>query len=147
MRITEIIGKKYYHGSSDNLPIGTILTARVGYESDWEHTDFYNVLEHYRPSNQLSHKQSVFMCDNPDDLDAAGGGTDWVFTLKPLGPVQKHDLNWSSEISCLIGDGFTIDSKEVEQAAKNYWSGVPHTDESLWEYLTPSAIILDVEPF
>ena len=147
MRIYEITSKIYYHGSSIYLPVGTILKARAEYESDWEHTDFYNVLEQYRPSNQLSHKQSVFMCDNSDDLDSAGGGTEWVFTLKPLGPVQRHDMNWSSEISCLIGDGYAQDSLEVKEAAQKYWAGKPHFNESLWEYLTPSARIIEVEPF
>ena len=113
MRIDEIT-QTYYHGSSNYLPVGTILNARDEYESDWQHTDFYSILEKYRPSDQLSHKQSVFMCDNSDDLDSAGGGTEWVFTLEPLGPVQRHDMNWSSEISCLVSDGYSQDSPEGE---------------------------------
>ena len=147
MRIDEITNRKYYHGSSIHLPVGAILKARDEYEAEWQHTDFYNILEHYRPANQLSHKQSVFMCDNSDDIDSAGGGTDWMFTLKPLGLVQKHDLNWSSEISCLISDGFAPNSEEIEDAARKYWAGIPHHNESLWEYLTPSALIIAVEPF
>ena len=87
------------------------------------------------------------MCDNIDDLDAGGGGTEWVFTVKPLGIVQKHDMNWGSQIDCLVSDGFTVDSSEIQNAAKNYWGGIPHTDESLWEYLTLKAEILAVEQF
>lgn len=147
MRINEITNKIYFHGSSDHLPVGTILKARDAYESDWGHTDFYRILELYRPAGQLSHKQSVFMCDNPDDIDSAGGGTDWMFTLIPLGPVQKHDMNWSSEISCLLSDGYKLDSDEIKDAAQKYWAGSPHYNESLWEYLTPSAKIITVEPF
>jgi len=148
MKLEEITSKRYYHGSYTQLPVGTILNARnEDYEADWKGTDFYNILERYRPEGQLSHKQSVFMCDNPDDIDAAGGGTDWMFTLKALGPVQRHDLNWSSEISVLISDGYAADSPEVKEAAENYWAGVPHHNESLWEYLTPSAQIIAVEPF
>lgn len=139
---------KFYHGSMDELPVGTILTPRLDdYEKDWGSTDFYHVLEKYRPSNMLSHKESVFMVDNEDDVDVAGGGTDWLFTVKPLGPIQKHDLNWSSEISMLISEGYSIDSKEVINAANNYWLGVAHPNESVWEYLTPKVEIIKVEEY
>lgn len=87
------------------------------------------------------------MVGDPDDIDLAGGGTEWVFTVIPLGPVQRHDLNWSSEISMLISDGYAIDSPEVQIAAERYWAGVPHTDEQVWEYLTPAAKIIAVEPY
>jgi hypothetical protein len=137
----------YYHGSMDELPVGTVLTPRDNYETNWSNTDFYAALEHYRPKHMLGHSQSVFMCDNADDIDLAGGGTEWVFTVKPHGKIERHDLNWGSEISMLISDGYAIDSPEVEHAAKNYWAGVPHTDEQVWEYLTPAATIIAVEPY
>lgn len=138
----------YYHGSMDHLPVGTVLKSRgADYEQDWAHTDFYSALEKYRPSHILSHSQAVFMVADPDDVDLAGGGTEWLFTVKPLGPVSKHDVNWSSEISMLTGDGHDVDSPEVQKAAENYWAGVPHPNESVWEYLTPSAEILKVEEY
>ena len=43
------------------LPVGTILKPNVNYEENWSTTDFYDVLEHYRPKDMLSHKNSVFM--------------------------------------------------------------------------------------
>lgn len=136
----------FYHGSYDELPVGTILKPRGdAYEADWNNTDFYEILEKYRPPGMLSHKNAVFMCDNPDDVDMAGGATDWLFTVEPLGPVQRHDLNWGSEISCLISDGGSED--ELKEAALNYWNGVPHHDENVWEYLTTSAKILAVEEY
>ena len=140
--------KTYYHGSMEPLPVGTILRPNPEYEKNWQSTDFYNALEFNKPAGMLSHKDSVFMCDNTDDIDAAGGGTEWLFTVKPLGPVQRHDVNWSSEISMLISDhDMTFDDPEVEQAADNYWQGVPHPNEQVWEYLTPSAEIIAVEPY
>ena len=139
--------KNFYHGSMISLPVGTILVPRFNYEENWKDTDFYLALEHYRPSNMISHKSGVFMCDNPDDVDAAGGGTEWLFTVQPLGPIQRHDLNWGSEISCLISDGHPIDSEEVSHAAQNYWAGVPYHSENVWEYLTPRAKILKVEEY
>lgn len=147
MKLNEIQSKIFYHGSEIELPVGTILKASNDYENRWQDNNFYQILEKFRPSNQLSHKQCVFMCDNPDDLAAAGGGTEWVFTLKPLGIVQKHDMNWGSEIDCLVSDGFSVDSPAVQKAAENYWNSIPHTNESLWEYLTLKAQILKVEPF
>jgi hypothetical protein len=151
MKASDLI-KKYYHGSNTKLPVGTILRPNPNYESDWSHTDFYQVLEDNRPENMLAHKHSVFMCDNPDDIDNAGGGTEWMFTVVPLGPVQRHDLNWGSEISMLVGDEPENSSsyqlrQKIRKAAQNYWNGVPHHSESVWEYLTPSAKIIAVEPY
>ena len=146
MRLDEI-DQTFYHGSMEELPVGTILTPRDNYEQDWGNTDFYSVLEKYRPANQLSHSQSIFMCHDPDDVDLAGGGTEWLFTVVPLGPVQKHDINWSSEISMLTSDGYAVDSPEVKNAAEKYWAGVPHYNESVWEYLTPKARITAVEEY
>lgn len=150
MRATEFLTesiKVYYHGSYDKLPVGTILTPRDDYEDRWKHTDFYGPLEMYRPPNMLSHNKSVFMCDNPDDVDLAGGATDWLFTVAPLGPVQKHDMNWSSEISSLISLGHDYDSEEVMDAARSYWAGEESPNEPLWEYLTTSAKIIKVEEY
>lgn len=138
----------YYHGSMDHLPVGTVLKPRgTDYEQDWAHTDFYTALEKHRPDHMLSHKHAVFMVADPDDVDLAGGGTEWLFTVKPLGPISKHDMNWSSEISMLMGDGHDVDSADVRKAAENYWAGVPHPNESVWEYLTPAAEILKVEEY
>jgi hypothetical protein len=150
MRAKEITnqGKKlYYHGSSIKLPVGTILRPQLGYEERWSHTDFYNILEMYRPANMLSHANSVFMCDNPDDVDLAGGATDWLFTVIPLGQVQRHDMNYSSEISSLVSLGHDFDSEEIKEAAEDYWAGIESPNEVIWEYLTPAAKILKVERY
>lgn len=139
--------KVYYHGSSIELPVGTILRPRPGYEERWGNTDFFGVLEMYRPPNKLSHAQSVFMVGDPDEVDLAGGGTEYLFTVVPLGPVQRHDLNYSSEISSLISLGFDIDSPEIQDAAEDYWAGIESPNEVLWEYLTPAAKIVKVEEY
>lgn len=145
-RISELSKKKYFHGSGIELPVGTILVPQENYEANWQHIDFYPILEKYRPKNMLAHKDAVFMCDNEDDVDLAGGSTEYLFTVVPLGKVEKHDLNWSSEISCLVGDN-PKDWNKIKEAADNYWAGVPHFNESVWEYLTPSAKILKVEEY
>lgn len=145
MRLFEL-NTIYLHGSHSELPIGTILKSRGDeYEADWGNTSFYHALEKYKPSKYLSHKDAVFMVDNDEDLDLAGASLDYVYQVQPMGPVYKHDINWGSEISGLIDDGYSIDSLEVKNAAINYWNGIPHFNESVWEYLTTSAkIIKDV---
>lgn len=149
MRYNQLIENiTYYHGSNIFLPINTILTPRMSdYEKDWGNTDFYKVLHKYKPNNKLAHHQAVFMVSNQDDIDLAGGGTEYMFTVKPLGPIQKHDINWSSEISSLISEGYNINSPEVINAANNYWNSIPHQDENVWEYLTTKAIITKVEKY
>ena len=139
--------KTFYHGSNQILPIGTILTPRDDYENDWMGTDFYSALEKHRPRDKLAHRESVFMVADPDDIDLAGGGTEYMFTVEPIGVIHRHDLNWSSEISMYIGDGYDINSPEVTNAARMYWKGVPHPAESVWEYLTPRARIIKVEEY
>ncbi len=142
--------KRYFHGSMDYLPVGTILAPKHNYEKEWSDTDFYQILETVRSkefSGMLGHKDGVFMTDNEDDVDNAGGGTEWLFEVLPLGKVEKHDLNWSSEISMHVSDGLTIKDAPVMNAARNYWKGIPHTDENVWEYITPKARILSVEEF
>jgi hypothetical protein len=87
------------------------------------------------------------MCDNDEDVDLAGGGTEYLFVVEPLGKIEKHDVNWSSEISMLISDGLEIDNPKVISAATNYWNGTPHYNEQVWEYLTPFAKIISVEEY
>lgn len=147
MKVFEV-QEHFYHGSSKYLDVGTILTPRnQDYEADWGDSDFYKILEFYRPQDKLGHSNSVFMTDNIDDVDLASGGSEWLFTVVPLGPVQRHDLNWSSEISALVQEGYNVDSSEIKSAAEKYWNGVPHPNESLWEYLTSRAKIVHVEEY
>jgi len=148
MQIFEVSNNTYYHGSMDYLQPGTVLTPRPNYEDRWGGTDFYTALEKHRPSDKLAHKDAVFMCQNENDVDLAGGGTEYLFTVVPSTTQEKHDMNWSSEISMLISDGHSIDSDVVKNAAKKYWNGEPHhSGESVWEFLTPTATIVDVEEY
>lgn len=142
-------GKKYYHGSSENLSVGTILTpGDDDYEDNWGSNLWFQALEYWRPNEYLPHKMSVFMVDNEDDIDNAGGGTDYIFTVRPIGDVQRHDMNWMSEIGGLLEDeGIDYGHDEIRELALNYWHGVPHTNESVWEYLAPEAVIVHSEPY
>ena len=138
----EQTGKKYYHGSFDKLPVDTILRPQTGYEKNWGGNQFYQVLEKYRPPNMVSHKNAVFMCDNLEDIDLAGGADHFIYEVMPLGPVEKHDLNWSSEISMLADEEGPNQELALKKAAEHYWNGDPHYNESVWEYLTTNAKII-----
>lgn len=138
---------RFFHGTSAPLETNYILEGRGdSYESDWGHTDFYQVLEKYRPPGFLSHKEAVFLCHHPDHIDAAGGNTDYICEMKVLGSIDRHDMNWSSQISILMSEGHT-DSQEIQECAYNYWHGVPHPDDNMWEYLTQKVIVLSCAPF
>lgn len=140
--------KLYYHGSNDDLPVGTILIpGEDDYEDNWGRNPWYQALAKYRPQKYRPHSWSVFMVDNEDDIDNAGGGTDYMFTVEPIGDVERHDMNWMSEIGGILDNGGNIESDEVKQMALNYWNGVPHPNESVWEYLAPKAKIVRSEPF
>jgi hypothetical protein len=136
--------KTYFHGSYEQLPVGTILKPKENYEEIWGETDFYFVLEKYRPQHLLPHKESVFMCDNPQDIDNTGGGTDWLFTVLPDEYIQKHDQSWCSEISLLIDND--ENQELIEQYAFNYWNGIS-SENPVWEYLTKQAKIIVVEEY
>ena len=131
----------YLHASLEELNVGTILKPKDNYVEHWEKTDFYNILEKYRPPHMLAHHESVFMCETAEDLDNCMGG-EYIFEIKPHQKIEKHDMNWSSEVSMLVCDN--APEEKIKMAAENYWNGVPHTNESLWEYLTPSAEIIAV---
>ena len=138
---------RYFHGSAHHFETETILRGRCdAYHQDWSGTDFYRILEANRPSGSLPHAMAVFMASD-DDLDNAGGSTDWVLELDPIGLVRRHDLNWSSQISCLVADGYPDDHPKVVDAARQYWMGTPHPDESVWEYLAQEARVVTSTPW
>lgn len=143
--------KSYFHGSFTALPIGTVLKPSVDYKQRWEHCDFYQVLEYYRPNCALAHHHAVFMCSSPDDIDAAGGATDYLFTLKPQGVIEKHDMAWGTEIGCYMCDKalsvqMALQDEKIQEMAFNYWNGIS-TNDPVWEFLTPSATITHAEAF
>jgi len=138
----------FFHGSYDPVDVGTVMTGRGdAYENDWKHTDFYAVLEDNRPDGKLAHRDAVFLVDNVDDLDNAGAPTEFILEVSPSGPPSRHDMGWSSRISCLLSEGFAADSPHVKKAAAGYWSGEPFDHDSVWEYLVESVTVRACYPF
>ena len=144
MKIFEVVNKNFYHGSYDKLEPGTVLTPKgKDYEAAWGGTGFYGALEKHRPPEQLAHKEGVFMVANPDDVDNAGGATDYIYAVVPMGEPQRHDMNWGTAISSLLDNGARLNDSEIKFAADQYWSGKPHPDgNSVWEFIAPRAKIV-----
>jgi len=147
MKIRQISNISFFHGSYDKLPEGTILTPERGsFVYSQDKMDSHFKLEQFRPPEFLSRNHAVYMCTDIDDIDLSGGATDRVYLVVPLGKVEKHDLNWMTEIDLIISNASSDNAQEDEEtiekvkiAALNYWNGVPHYNESVWEYLTESA--------
>lgn len=140
----------FFHGSDNFLPVDTILSPNeIDYHNKWKSLDSYIILEKYRPKNKLPHNKSVFMVKNDSLIDAAGGGNEYVFTVIPLGRVERHDMAWGTKISMLLSEGVKEDDWQIKQCAENYWDGTPYFDKSmsLWEYLTDKAKIIKVEEY
>jgi len=150
--IKEAMNKAYFHGSYDKLPNGTILTPDKGNfmgTFSQDEMDSHFKLEQFRPSNFLSRNNAVYISSDIDDIDLSGGATDHIYLVEPLGVVEPHDVNWMSEIDMIMSDAWDNGTQETEEtiekvknAALNYWNGVPHYNESVWEFLTPSAKII-----
>ena len=152
MRIYKIANEKFYHGSYDILSKGTILTPEKGNfmgTFSQDEMDSHFKLEQFKPSSFLSRNNAIYMCKDIDDIDLSGGATDYIYIVKPLGKIESHDLNWMSEIDLIMDEAYSHGEQEdsttinkVQKAALNYWNGVPHFNESVWEYLTTSAEVI-----
>lgn len=132
--------ENFLHSSLEHLEVGTILKPRDNYEEVWSQTDFYATLEAYRPSHMLAHHESVFFCTKIEDLDNCMEGQ-YLFEIIPNERIERHDMNWSTEISCLMSDG--APEEKLKEVALKYWHGVASSDP-LWEYQILSAVITKV---
>jgi hypothetical protein len=143
----------FYHGSWDDLPIGTILEGRR-----WDMMGNHPVeklLEALRPSSAVQHDHAVFMVRDPALADEAGGGGggDYLYEVEPIGQVNgPYDGGWWSEMSKLSLDyrdmGRTRNLVKYQDAvalAVKYWNGDRCGGDlcaGVWEYLTPQAKIV-----
>jgi hypothetical protein len=133
---------EYYHGSYDELSIGTILRPRDDYDSHWYDLDCKSILEKYRPANQLPFSQVVFMCDNVDDIDNAGGATDYIYLVKPVGQIWRHDVGWQTAITIAMENNPR--EEDLKSMADHYWQGLPnHQYGPVWEYCARGAVIVE----
>jgi hypothetical protein len=102
----------FYHGSNTPVDAGTILEPSDDYEQRWGYNWWYQALERYRPKHMLAHEDAVFMCGSPNDIDAAGGGMEYLCIVEPLGRVEQHDMSWGSAIEIALETHEITDGEE-----------------------------------
>lgn len=130
-----------FHGTYEFFPIGVRLKGRGdAYDEDWSVLGHYEAVHHHKPEEFTAHRDAVFLCEL-DDIDACGGATENVSLMRPIGPVTRHDLNWSGKIDLLLNAGHQVESEVVRDLCLNYWHGVP-TEDPLWEYIAQEAEVL-----
>ncbi len=146
-----------YHGSRKEFPVGfTLLPQSDGYasSSDESIANTERILESHRPAQCLPRAKSVFMVTDPEEIDFAGGYTDFVYQVEPVGKVEKNDMAWYSSLATVIWDD--VNDPEAIRLAEGYWSGQPEKplrsfeyralleSHTLFEYRAPSAKIIRV---
>lgn len=133
----------FIHGSMQWIEPGTIMKGSgLLYEKDWGLAPFYRALKRHRPEHVIAHHEGVFMSTSMEDISLSGGGEEFVAILEPEGIIQRHDMNWSAQVSCLL-DTHSYDSHPVIDACRNYWNGTPHDDENVWEYICKEAKVIE----
>jgi len=135
----------FLHGSYDPHPEGRRLTPQPDRAAHWEGLAFVRVLERYRPEWAIPHAEAVFLCQDPDHLDACGAPLDHLVEVSPEGPFTRHDQNWISRICCLLDD-HGPDHPEIARAAEAYWAGHPHPDGPVWEIRARAATVIRARP-
>lgn len=148
MRAQEFITENkniLYHGSVKEFPIGFILEAQSdGYTrlNDKDISITEKILESSRPQNSISRYDSVFMVDNPDDIDNMGGYIDYIYIVEPIGKLERNDIKWYTEISIYGPYNDDMDD-EINQWSMNYWNGIQHP-KGIWEYRALKAKIVKI---
>lgn len=137
---------RFWHASFEKLEVGTVLMPNVECEVHWGDLSYGRILERYRPSTSLAHRDAVFMCEDPQDCDNAGAYCEWLFEVVPVSVVERHDMEWATRLDMAVSDGASPDGAIVRTYASNYWSGAP-SETPTWEYLAASARIISVERY
>lgn len=134
---------RLYHGTHYLFPCAFELKPQDnGHTHQPETQELEDFIELHRPIDKLSRRKSVFLSDDIDLIDAAGGYTDAVYMVD-VAKVEKSDLAWYSHTQAMLDEGKT---EEAEQAAVNYWSGIPFTEvsERCPEYRCASAKVVTI---
>ena len=149
--ILETVTPTLFHGSTILFTKGTVLRPQSGGyvdhpDAEPQHHMTEEILERFRPENCIPRSKAVFMVDNPDLIDYAGGYTDHIYEVEPVGEVTKGNLAWYSELYALCEDAVLSESAEtpeMEQAARSYWNASPKDSRhDLYEYMASSAIVI-----
>ena len=136
----------FFHGTNLRLDVGFELKPQAdGYAKD--SSEHISALEDFielgRPHDKIPRRNAVYLSDDPDLIDAAGGLTDAIYEIKPIGFPEKSDLAWYTQTQFFLDEGNELDAAIC---AQNYWSGLEYVDEneSCFEYRVIGAHISSV---
>ena len=144
----------FYHASFHELPLGTVLRGDFGEGHAWRlRAPVSRLLEARRPTGQVSRTSAVFATTSARTAVKAGGGTDYVYEVEPVGPMSgPFDSGWHSEISRVwLATGGAMDADLASNPrfaamADAYWAGEKCRGKlcagRYQEYLMPSARIV-----
>ena len=144
----------FYHASFHELPLGTVLRGDYGEGHAWRlRAPVSRLLEARRPAGQVSRTSAVFATTSARTAVKAGGGTDYVYEVEPVGPLSgPFDSGWHSEISRVwLATGGAMDADLASDPrfaamADAYWAGEKCRGKlcagRYQEYLMPSARIV-----
>ncbi|MCY9866463.1 hypothetical protein OTK49_28390 [Vibrio coralliirubri] len=134
---------KLYHGARHFFPCAFELKPQHdGYTHQPESQALEDFIDLHRPYDKLSRKQSVFLSDDIDLIDPAGGFIDAVYLVE-ADKTEKSDLAWYTHAQIMLEEGNT---ELAAQAALNYWSGEPFTDttQRCPEYRCSTATVIAI---
>lgn len=142
MKLYEVLNSAYYLGSHVELHRGRITRHDLQMPVHPQYHATERLLEQARPPHCLSRSACVFLADSEHAVKLLGMPIDHIYTVQPIGNIERSDLNWWK----LIADVFTRPQKEypegVEDWAQQYWSGAESpTSSPIWEYRVASANI------
>ncbi len=146
----------FYHGSSQRMEVGATLTARE--IEGWFPRPIEDAMEEGRPQGVPSRLSSFFLVDDPGLIRAAGGSTEYVYRVKPVGLYSKHHHGWMGNVYNVMipfirhrapqeeKDAATPQLVHIGEWVHNYWEGVPYRRragqaKTTWEFLAPEISI------
>ncbi len=100
-------------------------------------------LEEHRPDGMIPRDEAVFMADDPEMIPTLGGDINYVYIVEPIGPVEKSEAHWISNMYFRM---FDMSDEQAAEWSENYWEGVPGYGEPTWEYRARQAKVVREVP-
>jgi hypothetical protein len=132
----------FYHGTTYNFKKGFSIIPKNEYTSNESTKNIEDLFEEVRPSNKISRRNSVYLCDSPENIDNCGGYTDVIYEVS-VEYSELSDLAWYSKAD----EYLEINNiKKARECAEKYWSGeiFEITEQSCYEIRTNLAKVLNV---
>jgi hypothetical protein len=136
--------KNLYHGSDKKFEIDFKLLPQNEYTSNNNSSELEKLFEQRKPIDMISRKNSVFLADDIDLIDALGGYTDIIYEVSVDDNIERSDLAWYTESQKHLEEGSLI---LASKCADKYWSGDIFYDDnqSCFEYRVSSAKIKNIK--